>query len=139
MHFPGQNHTRLIAMFMMIFATPLSADVGNAQRGEVEHLLGFIRSSGCTMERNGSRHNSEEALGHIQKKYDYFRDKIKTTEDFIELSASKSTMSGRFYTVSCGSHSPIKARDWLLQELKRYRDGGKAASVNIHSLENEAT
>lgn len=73
------------------------------------------------IERNGKRHSSAEALAHIKKKYDYFRDRIRTTEDFILLSASKSTMSGKSYTVSCDGLEHIQTRDWLMQELNEYR------------------
>ena len=54
-------------------------------------------------------------------KYDYFRDDIKSTEEFIEYSASKSTMSGEYYTVTCPGFETIKTQDWLLAELKKYR------------------
>lgn len=124
---------------MMLGSTKLFADVEGGQRGEVEHLLGFIQDSGCSMERNGSWHEPEEALRHIRKKYGYFRDKITTTEDFIELSASKSTMSSKYYLVSCGERTPIKARDWLLQELNRYRRDGRSVSVGNRLLESEVT
>ena len=73
------------------------------------------------MERNGKRYNSEGAYSHVKKKYDYFREKIKTTEDFIEYSASKSTMSGKFYVVFCDNEPAMRTRDWLLEELRQYR------------------
>ncbi len=73
------------------------------------------------MERNGKKYNSEDAYSHVKKKYDYFRGKIKTTEDFIEYSASKSTMSGKFYLVICENEPMIRTRDWLLEELRKYR------------------
>ena len=30
-------------------------------------------------------------------------------------------MSGKYYIVNCRDQSPVKTRDWLLQELKEYR------------------
>ena len=73
------------------------------------------------MERNGSRHDAQEAVEHIQKKYDYNRDDIKTTEDFIEWSASRSSLSGRAYKVHCPGEEVRPTADWLKEELKRYR------------------
>ena len=58
---------------------------------------------------------------HIEKKYDYFRDDITSTEEFIEYSATKSTMSGDFYMVSCPGKEAIRTQDWLMDELKRFR------------------
>ena len=80
-----------------------------------------MRGSECRMERNGKTHSSEDAYSHVKKKYDYFRDEIGTSEEFIELSATKSTLSGRYYRVLCPGEPPVRTRDWLLEELERYR------------------
>ncbi|MDH4263807.1 MAG: DUF5329 domain-containing protein [Spirochaetia bacterium] len=97
------------------------ADVPEKQKHEVEHLLNFVKNSPCVINRNGTDYNGVDALAHIQKKYDYFKDKISTTEQFIEYSATKSTMSDQHYTVKCKNNAPIKTRDWLLNELNTYR------------------
>ena len=97
------------------------ADVPPEQVKEVNHLLAFVKNSGCIINRNGSDHPAEKGVSHIEMKYDYFRDEIKSTEEFIEYSASKSTMSGKYYTVTCPGKETIKTQDWLLAELKKYR------------------
>jgi len=104
-----------------VFSSHAHADVPDADRHEVTYLLEYLRTSGCEMERNGKKHNSENAYAHVKKKYEYFRDKIKTSEDFVEYSASKSTMSGKYYHVFCGRESAERTQDWLLEELRRYR------------------
>lgn len=118
------------AMIVALVASPgvASADVPGEQVAEVTHLLDFVKSAACEMNRNGSYHSGEEAVAHIQKKYDYFRDEIRTTEDFIEYSATKSTMSDKLYTVRCGDAQEITTRDWLLTELKKYRASVGAAA-----------
>jgi len=103
------------------------ADVPAAQRNEVNHLIHFVKTTSCKMNRNGQYHDAAAALAHIQKKYDYFRNKISTTEQFIELSATKSTMSGHYYTVKCGNAPPLRAQDWLLRELKKFRRGKRTS------------
>jgi len=47
-----------------------------------------------------------EAVAHIQRKYDYYRDNINSAENFIRLSASKSTVTRRAYTIECGEGCP---------------------------------
>ncbi len=101
------------------------ADVPATQKGEVDHLLQYVELSNCVIDRNGTKHSGKEAVGHIQKKYDYFRDKIKSTEDFIDYSASKSTMSGKPYHVRCGGKT-VTTKEWLLDELRTYRAGPSA-------------
>jgi len=97
------------------------ADVPEAQKPEVKHLLEYLKNSGCQMERNGSKHDAREAVEHIQKKYDYYKDDIKTTEDFIERSASHSSLSSRAYKVLCPGEDARPTADWLKEELERYR------------------
>ena len=98
-----------------------NADVPEEKRAEVTHLLEFVKTSSCKINRNGSVHHGVKAVKHIQKKYDYFRSDIKTTEDFIKYSASKSTMSGREYMAECPGKKPVKTQVWLLKELNRFR------------------
>lgn len=114
-----------IAIIVFFITTALSAgarcDVPEASRHEVLHLLEFIRNSDCMIERNGQRYDGENAYSHVKRKYDYFRDEIKTSESFIEFSASRSTMSGEFYLVLCGNGSAMRTQEWLLEELRNYR------------------
>ena len=97
------------------------ADVPANQVIEVNHLLAFVKESGCIINRNGTEHPAVKGVSHIEKNYDYFRDDITSTEEFIEYSATKSTMSGDFYMVSCPGKEAIRTQDWLMDELKRFR------------------
>lgn len=105
----------------LLFTSMVNADVAPQDRHEVDYLIGFISNTPCQIERNWTSHTGPEVIAHIQKKHDYFRDDIKTTEQFIEYSATKSTMTGRDYLVKCAGQSTLKTKDWLLQELHKYR------------------
>jgi len=96
-------------------------DVPETQKHEVAHLLDFVSQSGCLMKRNGSQHTAQEAVKHIQKKYDYYRDRIKTTEDFIDRAASHSSLSGKSYKILCPGEKPRITSAWLKEELRRFR------------------
>ena len=111
---------KLVVILVFVFNTAI-ADVPVEQLIEVDHLLAFVKNSGCIINRNGTDHPAEEGVSHIQNKYDYFRDDIKSTEEFIEYSATKSTMSGGYYMVTCPGKEAIKTQDWLLTELNKYR------------------
>ncbi len=87
---------------------------------EIDHLLVYIRDSTCQFIRNDKVYDAAEARSHIQKKYDYLRSRIKTTEDFIRYAASQSSMSGKPYRIRCGDETMLCA-DWLREELERYR------------------
>ena len=89
----------------------------------INYLLSFVENSDCTFIRNNRAHTAKEAVVHMQRKYDYFKDEIKTPEDFIRLAASKSLMSGRTYMVRTKDGKLIKSETWLLEALADYRIG----------------
>jgi hypothetical protein len=109
------------AIVFILVSTSANADVSPEQKLETSHLLNFVKDTPCKIIRNGKAYDGNSAVTHIQKKYDYFKDDIETSEQFIELSASKSTLSGKYYTVVCGDDQPVRTKDWLLEELRNYR------------------
>lgn len=93
----------------------------NTMNSEIDYLLNHISELNGTFVRNGTEHSPKEAVKHIKKKYKHFKDKISSTEQFIELSASKSTFSGKIYFIKInGKTSPSK--DYLLKVLKNHRE-----------------
>lgn len=121
----GLSVTCLFTGSLLISETAV-ADVPADQRVEVTHLMRYIKNSGCIINRNGTDYSAEKAISHIEKKYDYFRDDIKSTEAFIEYAATKSTMSGKYYMVTCPDMAAIPAKDWLLAELKTIRTNNQS-------------
>lgn len=92
--------------------------------GEIAYLLEFVGSSGCAFQRNGTWHSSVKAQAHLGDKYEYLRKhgKITSAEDFIELAATRSSLSGRSYEVRCAGATPQPSSLWLSAALARYRD-----------------
>jgi hypothetical protein len=98
--------------------SPLQAGMG----AEIDHLLWYIESSDCQFNRNGTIHESRDAVNHIRRKYTHTKRWIKSTEDFIRYAATKSSTTGRPYKVICkGVERPMA--EWLTEELVRFREG----------------
>lgn len=107
-------------LFALLLSLVLSTPATAGTDSEIQHLLTFIEHSGCVFERNGTSYPAPEARSHIQKKYDYAARWIKTAEDFIKYTATKSSISGKPYHVACqGERQP--SASWLLAELERFR------------------
>ncbi len=87
---------------------------------EIEHLLNFVASSGCSFERNGNTYDAIEARAHIERKYDYIKKRIHTTEEFIRYAASESSISGKKYHATCNGET-LTSEKWLNTELQNYR------------------
>ena len=91
---------RLMMLFGIMLPGMLVAD-GQQQvtQNEIDHLLGFVANTACQYDRNGTIHNGPEARDHINRKYEYYKKNVKTAEDFVKYSATKSKMSGRSYKI----------------------------------------
>ncbi|MEP0202804.1 MAG: DUF5329 domain-containing protein [Halioglobus sp.] len=111
----------------MVHAAPSQAPT------EIEHLLVFVASSGCTFHRNGSDHESADAADHLRLKYSRGKRYADSAEHFIDRLASKSSWTGKPYTVTCANQTEPSG-EWLSRELERYR----AASISSPSGETEA-
>ena len=87
----------------------------------VQYLLKHVSESGLIFIRNDEIHTAVEAAEHMNKKYRHFRRDIATAEDFIELCASRSLLSGKPYLVINAQGEQIKTSEWLQTELAHYR------------------
>ena len=63
------------------------------------------------------------ARSHIERKYEYAKRWIRTAEQFIEHTATKSSISGEPYSVTCSGREELSS-DWLKRELERFRTAG---------------
>jgi len=88
----------------------------------IEYLLEYVADSGLIFIRNSQRHNAADAARHMNDKYQYYREKIGTPEDFIRLCASKSFITGKPYLVVMENGDEVRTDDWLLEALASYRN-----------------
>lgn len=95
---------------------------------QIDHLIDFIQESPCVFIRNGTEYDGKAAADHVRQKYEYYRDRnrIRSVEDFINLAATKSALSGKPYQIRCPGQQVAPAADWLRGELQglRAKTGG---------------
>ena len=113
----------LILMLGLLSAPTAQAEPSSAVQIEVNFLLGYVEGSGCEFYRNGTWYDSKTAQAHLRDKYKWLvaRNLINTTEDFIRRAASESSFSGRPYEVRCNSGTLVTSKQWLGDELARFR------------------
>ena len=114
----------LLLLALLLCSTAYGEDRKDTMEKEIQHLFDYLKNAGCEFNRNGKWYDAEEAVKHINKKYQYLlkHGAVNSTEQFIEQAASKSSMSGKFYMVKCGASEPIKSSVWFKSELTRYRE-----------------
>jgi hypothetical protein len=106
-----------------------AAELPAASHTEIDTLLGRLGGSNCQFNRNGTWYSASDARTHLVKKLDYLieKKKVDSTEQFIKLAASSSSMSGKDYQVRCGGAQPVSSQSWLLAELQAMRSKTPAA------------
>ena len=111
---------RLGWVFGLWILLSVQAWAGDYQQ-EIKHLLNYIKTTACDYERNGLTYKGSEAVVHVQRKYDYFKAKINSAEDFVRLCATKSELTGQAYQVQCPNQAKQTSAAWLLKELQQVR------------------
>ena len=90
---------KALIMFIFLFYPNVTYTQNESMQFEIDYLIDYIENSGCIFIRNGRNHSPEEAVQHINRKFEYFKKKITKTEAFIEFCANKSTMSNKPYEI----------------------------------------
>jgi hypothetical protein len=113
------SKTLFIVLLSAWLAVPLTAAESLDQT--IQYLLDYVANSQATFTRNGTSHTPAEAVDHIRAKYEHFKDQIKTPQDFIRLSASKSLLTGKPYLVRTPDGKEMRLDAWLEDALRAHR------------------
>jgi hypothetical protein len=116
---------RIPALTLLVLLAGLAqaSSLPPATRAEITALLDVLMHSECEFYRNGSWYAGPKAASHLQRKLDYLERKelITSTDSFITLAASKSSMSGENYQVRCPGKGAMPSADWFHQRLDQLR------------------
>lgn len=82
---------------------------------EIERLLRVVQESGVTFIRNDVEYSGERAAEHLRRKLRASGLKEPTLDEFIELTASRSSITGKAYAVRLAGGTVMNAGDWLRQ------------------------
>lgn len=120
----------IAALFLLLAQAGLAQSTGEQTKtaelaATCEHLIFAVETSGLTFIRNGNRADGAGAAGHIRRKYNHFKDQITTPEEFIELTATRSLMTGKAYEVILADGERMPLKDWLLDILRQHRENAQ--------------
>ena len=114
----------LTSFFVFCFcANSLAVPVALSVQNEIDLLMAQLQTSGCEFSRNGSWYTGIDAKRHLLQKLNYLKNEstVKSTEQFIDLTASASSVSGKPYMVRCGGAGLVESQKWFLSQLKNIR------------------
>jgi hypothetical protein len=113
--------SRPLLTFVLLFTFAAQTLARESLDQTIDYLIDYVAKSDATFIRNGVSHTPAEAVAHIKAKYDHFKGEIKTPEDFIRLSASKSLLTGKPYLVHTPDGKETHLDAWLTEALKTHR------------------
>ena len=93
---------------------------------EIQTLLTRLETSDCRFNRNGVWYSAADARRHLERKLKS-AGSLRNAEQFVERIASKSSITGEPYLVSCDDVVPVRSRDWLLIQLREIRANAQDA------------
>jgi hypothetical protein len=115
--------------FATVLAMHASAQPTRPATEEIQTLLAAMEQSGCEFYRNGNWHTAVEAHVHLVRKLAEVerRHPPRSADEFIEVVATRSSISGEPYRVRCPGVAPIASATWFRQTLERSRQSAVPA------------
>jgi hypothetical protein len=102
-----------------VSASVLMQQTAPNEKQKIELLIRYIEGlKGAEFIRNGTGHSPTEAAAHLRLKYSKAGNKVKTATDFINICASRSSTSGKDYTIKTADGRERTSREVLLEQLK---------------------
>jgi len=117
---------RLLLLFLLasVFAVAgTAAPLSSVARSEIDGLMSRLEATGCEFNRNGNWYTGAEAKLHLLRKLQYLEERgaVQSAEQFIELAATSSSVSGQPYLVKCDNGAPVPSGTWLRTQLQAVR------------------
>ena len=115
-----------MALVFSLISLLFASDI---ERQKIDFLLDSIEQSQATFIRNGDKHSSADARGHLEFKLDRATSSFlfwgpsieETAENFIEHIATKSSTTGKTYLIKFKGKKPQPVAPWLRKQLKKFK------------------
>ena len=113
----------LVAAFVILalFCGAVSAQ-DNIEKKKIEFLLSSVENlKGAKFIRNGSEYDDGKAAAdHLRMKLKTAGSRVKNSDDFIRLCASRSYITGKPYMIRLSNGKTIKSEEYFREKLKEY-------------------
>jgi len=121
------------------FASAAILAAATTPETEIEGLLAYVKGlDQATFVRNGTSYSPAQAEAHLRMKWNNARSHIKTAEDFIELCASKSSVSGKPYLIRFADGRTVEAGFAFREQLGLLRKPNSPATSDAPERNGQA-
>lgn len=92
-----------------------------SETAKIQYLIASVEAlEGARFIRNGREYDTRAASNHLRLKLKTAGDKVRTAEDFINLCASKSSMTGEPYLIRFADGTIVKSEVFFKDKLKTF-------------------
>ena len=119
---------RLVAICLLTLACAApgqASDDTSSTQQELNQLFTLVEQSNCVFTRNGSDHDSADAAVHLRLKSRRGKSYYNSTDQYIDRLATKSSWTGKPYSVQCPNEEPQSSNQWLHGLLDEVRGSSK--------------
>ena len=113
---------RIFMGFALVLATRMGVakEISPEEMARIDHLCEAVaRSKGMYFVRNGKAYSPDDAATFLREKLKAMGVEVTTAEEFIDKIATKSSMSGKPYSVRFADGREMPSADFLRAELAR--------------------
>lgn len=111
----------LTSIFILLLTATIALALDPQTTAEIDGLIAFVKSSDVRFIRNGKEYSAAEGADHLRSKLGKAGDRVQTTDDFINGTASKSYLSGKPYMVKFTDGRTQPTGEWLRAHLTEVR------------------
>jgi hypothetical protein len=112
-------------LLALLYAAPGQAGEDTTTQEELKQLFTLVEQSNCVFTRNGSDHDSADAADHLRLKSRRGKSYYSTVGQYIDRLATKSSWTGKPYSVQCPGEEPQSSNQWLHGLLDESRGLGE--------------
>jgi hypothetical protein len=96
------------------------------EKAKIEYLVSSVEHlKGAKFVRNGSEYDGREAAAHLRMKFKRAGDRVRSAEDFIDLCASKSYLSGKPYRIVFSDGQSMPSGEFFRKKLRQFNQSAK--------------
>jgi predicted RND superfamily exporter protein len=107
-----------VAMLLCLASATAADEIGAQEKEKIEYLINQLESmKDATFIRNDKEYDARTAALFLRRKWQMNKDKVRTSEDFIERIASRSSTTGKPYRIRMKDGREIECGDYLREML----------------------
>jgi hypothetical protein len=113
-----------ISLFLMMLLALVTASAyaqDDPEEAKIRYLIASVETlEGAKFIRNGREYDAGTASNHLRLKLKTAGGKVRTAEDFIDLCASRSSMTAQPYLIRLADGTTVKSEVFFRNKLKAF-------------------